>query len=205
MDKAGEGRKHYMVVKHHVCNREQDLGHEVADVLLQSIVQGCEDLENDNSNAHENGSFTHFEDPDFGPPLSELGEIMRHKILDFHEEYNVHSKFADIKAKSAKRFDDVANDKYGESSIFIQNDNDEDDEDEDSAINDEKGQRSDLEIVIKEENKRWGQIEGQAKKILEVGKGQPLKSTNTATTYDGKRVCNLFSQNAMASGPTQGL
>ena len=95
------------------------------------------------------------EDPDFGPPLSELGEDMRHKILDFHEEYNVNSKFADIKAKSAKRFDDVANDKYGESSIFIQNDNDEDDEDEDSAINDEKGQRSDLEIRIKEENKRW--------------------------------------------------
>ena len=34
------------------ATENKDLGHAVADVLLQSIVQGCEDLENDNDNAH---------------------------------------------------------------------------------------------------------------------------------------------------------
>ena len=43
------------------------------------------------------------------------------------------------------------------------------------------------------------------KKFWKWERATSEKSTNTATTYDGKRVCNLFSQNAMASGPTQGL
>ena len=63
MDKAGEDESITWLSSTMFATENKVLGHEVADTLLQSIVQGCEDLEND-----------HFEDPDFGPRLSESGE-----------------------------------------------------------------------------------------------------------------------------------
>ena len=146
----------------------------------------------------ENGSFAILR-PRLGLPL----RIRRYaRIFDFHEEYNAFE--ACTQRQRRQKVDDVANDNGDD--IFIQNDSDEDEEDEDSGINDEKGQRSDLEIGIKEENKRWrDKLKAKPKKFWKWERATSEKSTNTATTYDGKRVCNLFSQNAMASGPTQGL
>ena len=89
--KLVRGRKHYMVVKHHVCNREQRFGARSGRRFTTKHCSGLRGPGERQYNAHENGSFTHFEDPDFGPPLSELGEIMRHKILDFHDITSIRS------------------------------------------------------------------------------------------------------------------
>ena len=73
----------------------KELGHYVADILLKKIVQNCEMIEQDK----EVNEFSNFEDPDFGPPLSEAGEIIRKKILDLHEDHNLPATFDFINKK----------------------------------------------------------------------------------------------------------
>ena len=72
----------------------------------------------------EVNEFSNFEDPDFGPPLSEAGEIIRKKILDLHEDHNLPATFDFINKKRDERLNKIAKDKYGENCIYIDDNKD---------------------------------------------------------------------------------
>ena len=181
----------------------KELGHYVADILLKKIVQNCEMIEQDK----EVNEFSNFEDPDFGPPLSEAGEIIRKKILDLHEDHNLPATFDFINKKSDERLNKIAKDKYGENCIYIDDKKDGSEEDEDDSDEDQdENDPNDIEKVLKKENEEWKEkLKAKPQMYWKWERATSQKNKNTATTKDGKHVCNLFSQSAMASGPTQGL
>jgi Ca2+-binding EF-hand superfamily protein len=180
----------------------KELGHKVVDIMLGQIVENCEMLEKD----AVNNEFSSFEDPDFGPPISQEGEVLRDSLLDFHEKYNLPSTFEYIKKKSDERFNDIVNDKYGENCIYIDR---EGEFDENEESNDEGNSEEDfdnMEKILKRENDEWREkLKAKPKNFWRWQRATSKSISKTTTTKDGKHVCNLFSQSAMASGPRQGL
>ena len=159
---------------------DKDLGHQVADLLLEAVVNSCKSV-------REEAEFLGFEDPDFGPALSALGQQAKDNMYSWGIQANA-KLFDKLRSESNRREIELEGmNKVGEKAVFMsvkETFDEEEDSDEETDARD---------VEMEGDIKDW-------KKSL-----KPKNFWKWERIRDAEyRTSTLFGKGAMPSGPKQG-
>ena len=107
---------------------DKKLGHDVADLLLESVISACDVV-------REEEAFVGFEDPDFGPPLSELGTQVKDRLFEWGMKSDPKMWGQKLRNALEKRVVALQGlNKHGESAVYALVKEEEEEEDSDEEI-----------------------------------------------------------------------